>query len=112
MIVSVINPSGVLIYSGHHQNEKIDSLVALGNNKVDSIPPSDHIKSKWDGSNWTEVLPTALEDWIKEIVKSDNTMMTRHMEDLITDNPDFNIHEKMKTRYDEKVALRATQPKE
>ena len=36
----------------------------------------------------------------------------RFLEDLITDNPSLIIHEKMKTRYDEKVALRATKPKE
>jgi hypothetical protein len=50
--------------------------------------------------------------WKKAMKKSDTELLPRHMEDLITDNPDFNIHEKMKTRYDEKVALRATQPKE
>jgi hypothetical protein len=49
--------------------------------------------------------------WKKQMRITDSNM-PRHMEDLITDNPDFNIHEKMKTRYDEKVALRATQPKE
>ena len=36
--------------------------------------------------------------------------MPRYMEDLITDNPSLTIHENMKTRYDEKVALRATKP--
>ena len=50
-------------------------------------------------------------DWKRNMQKTDSGM-PRYMEDLITDNPDFNIHEKMKTRYDEKVALRATQPKE
>ena len=50
--------------------------------------------------------------WGEKMRISDGTMMPRFLEDLITDNPDFNIHEKMKTRYDEKVALRATQPKE
>ena len=57
------------------------------------------------------LVPTALQLW-EDSMKRTDRKMPRHMEDLITDNPDFNIHEKMKTRYDEKVALRATQPKE
>ena len=36
--------------------------------------------------------------------------MPRYLEDLITDNPSLTIHENVKTRYDEKVALRATKP--
>ena len=52
-----------------------------------------------------------MDEW-KGTIHEKDSGMPRHMEDLITDNPDFNIHEKMKTRYDEKVALRATQPKE
>ena len=47
--------------------------------------------------------------WLDDIAGTDGGM-PRYMEDLITDNPDFNIHENMKTRYDEKVALRATKP--
>ena len=48
-----------------------------------------------------------MEQW-KEALQGTDDGMPRYLEDLITDNPDFNIHEKMKTRYDEKVALRAT----
>jgi len=58
---------------------------------------------------WANAKP--MEDWKNSIQKTD-FYMPRFLEDLITDNPDFNIHENMKTRYDEKVALRATQPKE
>ena len=58
---------------------------------------------------WIAAKPT--EDWARAMVKTDSSM-PRYMEDLITDNPSLTIHEKMKTRYDEKVALRATQPKE
>ena len=54
---------------------------------------------------------TPMRDW-KASIQGTDSSMPRFLEDLITDNPDFNIHEKMKTRYDEKVALRATQPKE
>ena len=50
-----------------------------------------------------------MNDWKSSMQGTDNGM-PRYLEDLITDNPDFNIHEKMKTRYDEKVALRATKP--
>jgi hypothetical protein len=110
MIVSVINPSGVLIYSGHQANKKIERLVNLGNTKIDSAPPASYEKSKWDGSNWSEVLPTALEDWIKEIVKSDNTMMPRYMEDLITSNASLVIPAEMKKRYDDKIKVRGERP--
>ena len=50
-----------------------------------------------------------MEDW-KFAMQETDAGMPRYLEDLITDNPDFNIHEKIKTRYDEKVALRATKP--
>ena len=50
-----------------------------------------------------------MQKWMGEIADTD-AGMPRYLEDLITDNPDFNIHEKIKTRYDEKVALRATKP--
>ena len=51
----------------------------------------------------------AMNDW-KSSMQGTDSGMPRHMEDLITDNPSLTIHEKMKTRYDEKVALRATKP--
>ena len=50
-----------------------------------------------------------MNDWKSSMQETDSGM-PRYLEDLITDNPDFNIHENMKTRYDEKVALRATKP--
>ena len=50
--------------------------------------------------------------WGEKMYISDKTMMPRFLEDLITENPDLNIHEKMKTSYDAKVALRSTKPKE
>ena len=43
-------------------------------------------------------------------MRGTDSSMPRYLEDLITDNPDFNIHENMKTRYDEKIELRATKP--
>ena len=50
-----------------------------------------------------------MNDWMSSIQATDSGM-PRYMEDLITANSDFTIPEKMKTRYDEKVALRATKP--
>ena len=56
---------------------------------------------------WTNAKP--MNDW-KEVMSASDSGMPRYLEDLITDNPSLTIHEKMKTRYDEKVALRATKP--
>ena len=72
--------------------------------------PSQADQDKWTAEYLVE-FPEGFEDW-KESMQGTDSGMPRYLEDLITDNPDFNIHENMKTRYDEKVALRATQPKE
>ena len=50
-----------------------------------------------------------MNDW-KASMQGTDDGMPRYLEDLITANSDFTIPEKMKTRYDEKVALRATKP--
>ena len=50
-----------------------------------------------------------MNDWKASMQETDDGM-PRYMEDLITANSDFTIPEKMKTRYDEKIALRATKP--
>ena len=50
-----------------------------------------------------------MNDWKASMMGTDDGM-PRYLEDLITANSDFTIPEKMKTRYDEKVALRATKP--
>ena len=50
-----------------------------------------------------------MEDWKHKIAETD-AGMPRYLEDLITANSDFILPEKIKTRYDEKVALRATKP--
>ena len=71
------------------------------------------IPSQADQDKWTaEYLvkfPEGFDEWKETMVVTD-LGMPRYLEDLITDNPDFNIHENMKKRYDEKVALRATKP--
>jgi hypothetical protein len=56
---------------------------------------------------WDNAKP--MNDWKASMQETDNGM-PRYMEDLITANSDFTIPEKMKTRYDEKIALRATKP--
>ncbi len=50
-----------------------------------------------------------MNDW-KASMQGTDDGMPRYLEDLITANSDFTIPEKMKTRYDEKIALRATKP--
>ena len=56
---------------------------------------------------WANAKP--MEDW-KEVMQETDSSMPRYLEDLITANSDFILPEKIKTRYDEKVALRATKP--
>ena len=58
---------------------------------------------------WANAKP--MNKWLDDIAGTDGGM-PRYLEDLITDNPSLTIHEKIKIRYDEKVALRATKPKE
>ena len=48
--------------------------------------------------------------WIEKMTKSDNTMMPRHMEDLITSNASFVIPTEMKKRYDAKIKIRGEKP--
>jgi len=60
------------------------------------------LQTEWD-SNKT------MRDWKEKIAETD-VGMPRYLEDLITDNPNFIIHENMKTRYDEKIALRGEHP--
>ena len=50
-----------------------------------------------------------MEDW-KDSMQETDFGMPRYLEDLITANSDFILPEKIKTRYDSKVALRATKP--
>ena len=50
MIITVIDPAGKPIYSGHEDNAKVVQLVAAGNTIVQKPPPDD--QSKWDGTDW------------------------------------------------------------
>jgi len=56
-------------------------------------------------------LLTPMEEW-KRAMKKQERMggIDRDTENLITDNPTFTINEYTQTKYDEKVALRATKP--
>jgi hypothetical protein len=80
----------------------------LGVNYDSNGIPSQADQDKWTAEYLVE-FPEGFDDWRASMQETDSGM-PRYLEDLITDNPDFNIHEKMKTRYDEKVALRATKP--
>ena len=51
-----------------------------------------------------------MKDWLQEINDSDGELIPRYLEDLITDKFDGNAGSNLQTRYDEKVALRATKP--
>ena len=62
-----------------------------------------------DAEELAEANARPMNNWKESMQRTDNGM-PRYMEDLITDNPSLTIHENMKTRYDEKVALRATKP--
>ena len=70
--------------------------------------PSQADQNKWTAEYLVE-FPEGYDDWKASMQETDSGM-PRYMEDLITDNPSLTIHENMKTRYDEKVALRATKP--
>jgi hypothetical protein len=111
-IKTIVNSDGLRVHVGNTVDTKFQSILAQsGNIAVDANYKFE--KGKWDGSKWVEILPTDMEKWVEDMENTDREhSFPRFLEDLITDNPDFNIHEKMKTRYDEKVALRATQPKE
>ena len=71
------------------------------------LTPEEETARDAEELEWANEKP--MNDW-KSSMRGTDSSMPRYLEDLITDNPDFNIHEKMKTRYDEKVALRATKP--
>ena len=64
----------------------------------------DNIMEQQYEDRWHDELP-----WEEKMAKTDSGM-PRYLEDLITANSDFILPEKIKTRYDEKVALRATKP--
>jgi len=109
-IKTIVDSDGLRVHVGNTVDTKFQTLLAnTGNFTVDVDNPFE--KGKWDGSKWVEVLPTALEIWVETMEAADREQgLPRYFEDLITDNPSLTIHENIKTRYDEKVALRATKP--
>ena len=79
--------------------------------KITKFPggiPSQADQDTWIAEYLVE-FPEGYDEW-KASIQDTDFGMPRYLEDFITDNPDFNIHETMKTRYEEKVALRATKP--
>jgi len=115
MISSIIDSDGFLVYAGNDVNEKFSIVLARpGHTRVDS-PPNVKIldatsKIKWDGAKWVEEKISGMPKWLRDMRSSDKSMMSRDLEDLITDNPTFTINEYTKIKYDDKVALRATKP--
>jgi len=48
--------------------------------------------------------------WLKSMERSDNNMMPRYMEDLITSNASLVIPVELKKRYDDKIKIRGEKP--
>ena len=81
--------------------------------KVDFTPDEETARDAEEAQELAEELAWAnakpMNDW-KFSMQGTDSGMPRYLEDLITDNPSLTIHENVKTRYDDKVALRATKP--
>ena len=73
------------------------------------IPFTPAEEASFDAMKIAYDLAQPMNDWKASMQETDNGM-PRYMEDLITANSDFTIPENMKTRYDSKIALRATKP--
>lgn len=88
---------------------KNHKVVVGENNKAVIIPCTAEEEVDIVNRQSTHIANAPLNQWKRDISRSDN-LMPRYLEDLITDNPTFTINEYTKTKYDDKVALRATQP--
>ena len=114
MISSIVDADGILVYSGNPINPKFDVvLVRAGHKRIDTYPDiaiADTSKRKWDGTKWVEEKISGMPKWLRDMQISDESMMTRDLEDLITDNPTFTINEYTQTKYDSKIKLRGERP--
>jgi len=54
--------------------------------------------------------PTDMELWKDKMDRSDDNIMIRYFEDLITDNPTLTINEYTQVKYDSKIKLRGERP--
>ena len=107
-MATIVNSNGNALYSGNPKNPKFIRLLAeSGNTQVEGGNKFD--KGMVQDGKIVERPDSPMEAWMKSIRETD-LGMPRYFEDLITDNPSLTIHENIKTRYDEKVALRATKP--
>ena len=84
-----------------------DEAVAKGNYKnratreAETVANDPHNRDNW----------TPMQKWEFAMKKQERMSgLNRDTENLITDNPTFIINEYTKTKYDDKVALRATKP--
>jgi len=109
MITNIVDSEGILIYRGNDVDSEFATVLAKpGNVRLDGVESAtDFEKPRWDGVKWVEGR-TDMEIWIRDMKDTDK--LPRWAEDLITDNPTFTINEYTKTKYDDKVALRATKP--
>jgi len=80
-----------------------------GKQEVKLVAMSASEEARIDAEEVQYLAEKPMNDWKLKIAETD-AGMPRYLEDLITDNSNLIIHEKMKTRYDEKITLRATKP--
>ena len=80
-----------------------------GKQEVKLVAMSASEEARIDAEEAQYVAEKPMREW-KETMAGTDSGMPRYLEDLITDNPNFIIHENMKTRYDEKIALRGEHP--
>ena len=80
MISSIVDSTGILVYTGNDANPKFSTVLArAGHGRVD-VDVGNFDKPKWNGSAWVEGI-TALELWKQEMAESD-TLIPRWAEDL------------------------------
>ena len=73
------------------------------------IPFTPAEEASFDAMKIAYDLAQPMNDWKADMQRTDSGM-PRYMEDLITDKFDGNAGSNLQTRYDEKIALRATKP--
>ena len=83
--------------------------VVIGSDGSQVVELTAEENSQRDAEEAQWLVDKPMNNW-KASMQGTDSGMPRYLEDLITDNPSLTIHEKMKKRYDDKVAIRATKP--
>ena len=108
MIASIINAGGDEVHRGNTIDAKFIRLVAQeGNSQVVEMHNFD--KANWNGSSWIEVLPTATENWMKEMKATDQDI-PRPLEDVLDMTGTTGLASATLDKYNAKKDLRATKP--